>query len=164
MQKDKFWEDLKSGMFASMVREKSKGQVLSNSREVYHVLKPLAAGHDDVEAVYGMFLTAKNQLLGIEKLFSGSLTGALVYPREVLKRVIDLKASALVLAHNHPSGCTEPSCEDKAITFRLAVALASIDVVLHDHIIIGAGFYSMADAGVMARINSKIKQLMSVLS
>jgi DNA repair protein RadC len=164
MQKNRFWEDLKSGMFASMVRETSKGQVLSNSREVYHVLKPLSAGHDDVEAVYGLFLNAKNHLLAIDKLFSGSLTGALVYPREVLKRVIELKASALVLAHNHPSGCTEPSCEDKAITFRLAVALASIDVALHDHIIVGAGFYSMADAGVMATIKSRVRQLLSMQS
>ena len=78
MQKDKFWEDLKSGMFASMVRETSKGQVLSNSREVYHVLKPLSAGHDDVEAVYGLFLNAKNHLLAIDKLFSspGKIEGA----------------------------------------------------------------------------------------
>ena len=91
MQKDKFWEDLKSGLFASMVRETSKGQTLSNSKEVYHVLKPLVAGHDDVEAVYGIFLTAKNQLLGIEKLFSGSLTGASVYPREVVKACYRVK-------------------------------------------------------------------------
>ena len=69
MQKDKFWEDLKSGMFASMVRETSKGQILSNSREVYHVLKPLSAGHDDVEAVYGIFLNAKNHLLAIDSFF-----------------------------------------------------------------------------------------------
>ena len=163
MQKDKFWEDLKSGLFASMVRETSKGQILSNSKEVYHVLKPLVAGHDDVEAVYGIFLTAKNQLLGIEKLFSGSLTGASVYPREVVKRVIELKASAVVLVHNHPSGCTEPSCEDKAITFRLTMALAAIDVVLHDHIIIGTGLYSMADAGVMATINSRVKKLLMIV-
>jgi DNA repair protein RadC len=163
MQKDKFWEDLKSGLFASMVRETSKGQTLSNSKEVYHVLKPLVAGHDDVEAVYGIFLTAKNQLLGIEKLFSGSLTGASVYPREIVKRVIELKASAVVLAHNHPSGCTEPSIEDKAITFRLSMALAAIDVVLHDHIIIGTGLYSMADAGVMATINSQVKKLLMIV-
>jgi DNA repair protein RadC len=163
MQKDKFWEDLKSGLFASMVRETSKGQTLSNSKEVYHVLKPLVAGHDDVEAVYGIFLTAKNQLLGIEKLFSGCLTGASVYPREIVKRVIELKASAVVLAHNHPSGCTEPSIEDKAITFRLSMALAAIDVVLHDHIIIGTGLYSMADAGVMATINSQVKKLLMIV-
>jgi DNA repair protein RadC len=162
MHKDKFWEDLKSGLFASMVRETSKGQVLSNSREVYHILKPVVAGHDDVEAVYGIFLTTKNQVLAIEKLFSGGLTGAGVYPREIVKRVIELKASAVVLAHNHPSGCTEPSAEDKAITFRLAMALAAIDVALHDHIIIGASFHSMADAGTMAAINSRVRQLLSV--
>ena len=100
MQNESFWEDLRSGQFASMVREASRGQILQNSRDVYNIMKPLTAGHEDVETMYGIFLNSKNRMVGIEKLFSGSITGASVYPREIVKRMITLKANALILAHN----------------------------------------------------------------
>jgi DNA repair protein RadC len=111
--------------------------------------------------MYGIFLNSKNRMVGIEKLFSGSITGASVYPREIVKRMITLKANALILAHNHPSGCTLPSPEDQHITFRVAMALSVLDACLHDHIIIGDDFYSMADAGFMKTINAKVKQILS---
>ncbi len=161
MKKDSFWEDLRSGQFASMVREASRGQILQNSRDVHNIIKPLTAGHEDVETMYGIFLNSKNRLVGIEKLFSGSINGASVYPREIVKRMLDLKANALILAHNHPSGCTLPSMEDQNITFRVAMALTAIGACLHDHIIIGDDFYSMADAGVMKTINSEVKKILS---
>ncbi|MFC1789360.1 RadC family protein, partial [Thermodesulfobacteriota bacterium] len=142
-----FWEDLKSGHFVSMVKETSQGQTLSNSQEVYNVMKPLFAENDDVETVYCIFLNAKNRILAIEKMFSGTISSSAIYPRELVKRIIALKSAAIVLTHNHPSGFVEPSPEDKAITVRMAIALASIDVTLHDHIIIGDGFHSMADSG-----------------
>lgn len=163
MENNKFWEDIKSGHFATMVRETSKGQTLSNSREVYNVIKPLTAGHDDVEAIYGIFLNAANEVAAIEKLFSGTLSHSSVYPREVIKRVLDLKACAVVLAHNHPSGQTKPSREDNTVTFKLAVAFAAMDVRFLDHIIVGNGFYSMADDGVMAKIKLRANQLLSML-
>ncbi|MBC8430788.1 MAG: DNA repair protein RadC [Desulfobacterales bacterium] len=157
-----FWKDLKSGHFVSMVKETSQGQTLSNSREVYNVMKPLFAEKDDVEFVYCIFLNAKNRILAIEKMFSGTISSSAIYPRELIKRIIALKSSAIVIAHNHPSGCTEPSAEDKAITVKTAMALASIDVTLHDHIIVGEGFYSMADAGLLQSVKSRYNDLLSL--
>ncbi len=157
-----FWEDLKSGHFVSMVKEKSQGQTLSNSREVYNVMKPLFAENDDVETVYFIFLNAKNRILAIEKLFSGTISASAVYPREVIKRVIELKSSLVIMAHNHPSGDIEPSFEDKAITVIIAFALASINVELHDHIIIGDGFHSMADSGYLQSVRNRFINLLSM--
>ena len=68
-EKLQFWQDLKSGRFASMVKESAKGQRLSNSREAYNVLKPVLAENDDVEKVYVIYLDAQNKILAIEKLF-----------------------------------------------------------------------------------------------
>jgi len=157
-----FWEDLKSGHFASMVKETSQGQMLSNSREVYNVMKPLFSENDDVETVYCIFLNARNRILAIEKMFSGTISASAIYPRELVKRILALKSSAIVLTHNHPSGFVDPSDEDKAITVRIAIALSCIDVTLHDHIIIGDGFHSMADSGFLKGVSRRFKDLSSV--
>ena len=154
-----FWKDLKSGHFVSMVKEASQGQVLSNSQEVYNVMKPFFVENDDVETVFCIFLNTKNRILAIEKIFSGTISSSVIYPRELIKRVIALKSSAILLTHNHPSGFVEPSAEDKAITVRMAIALASIDVTLHDHIIIGDGFHSMADSGWLKSVRSRYDNL-----
>ena len=159
-----FWEDVKSGRFASMVKESARGQVLSNSRELYHVLKPLFAEVDDVETVYGIFLDAKNHILAIEKLFSGSISAASVYPREIVKKAIQHKASGFLIGHNHPSGNTAPSPEDQSITLRIGLATASIDVSFHDHIIIGDGYHSMADSGWMKNVRERFQTLASMNS
>jgi DNA repair protein RadC len=74
---------------------------------------------DDVEKVYVVFLDAQNRILAIEKIFSGSLTAATIYPREIVKRLLRLKASAFLMAHNHPSGDTKPSAEDLSMTVKL---------------------------------------------
>jgi DNA repair protein RadC len=155
-----FWNDLKSGHFLSMVKESSQGQILSNSQEVYNVMKPLFSENDDVETVYCIFLNAKNRILAIEKIFSGTISSSVIYPRELVKRIIAHKSSAIVMTHNHPSGFVEPSIEDKAITVRIAIALASIDVALHDHIIIGDGFHSMADSGFIKSVRSRYENLL----
>ncbi len=70
---DKFWDELKSGKFASMVKESAKGKTLKDSSEVYNILKPLFAKTDDVEQFFCIFLDTKNHVTAIEKLFSGSL-------------------------------------------------------------------------------------------
>jgi DNA repair protein RadC len=155
-----FWQDLKSGRFASMVKESAKGKRLSNSQEVYNVLKPMLADEDDVEKVYIIFLDAQNQIIAIEKIFSGSIIAASIHPREIVKRLIQLKASAFVLAHNHPSGQTTPSTDDKTITIKVGIAAASIDAVFHDHIIIGNGYHSMADTGWLKHVSSRFSNLL----
>ena len=157
-----FWQDLRSGRFASMVKESARGQRLSNSREAYNVLKPMLAEKDDVEKVYVIFLDAQNKILAIEKMFSGSIMAASIYPREVVKGLIKLKASAFLIAHNHPSGDTSPSTEDKSITIKIGIAAASIDVAFHDHIIIGDGYYSMADNGWLKEITNGFSKLLRV--
>ena len=156
----KFWDDLKSGRFVSMVKESSKGQALSNSQEVYNVLKPVFAEEDDIEKVYIIFLDACNKVLAIENLFSGSITSSSIYPREIVKRLIQLKASAFIMAHNHPSGHIRPSSEDKSITVKVGIAAASIDVQFHDHIIIGDGYHSMADSGWLKDVSSRFSDLL----
>jgi len=143
-----------------MVKETAQGQMLSNSREVYHVMKPLFAETDDVEKVYCIFLDAKNRIIGIEMMFAGTISASTIYTRELIKRIITLKSTAIVLVHNHPSGCAEPSIEDKTITMKVAIALASVDVALHDHIIIGDGYHSMADSGWLSGVGRRFKDLL----
>ena len=156
-----FWEDLKSGRFAAMIKESSKGKALSNASETYNILKPFFARHDDVEKMYGIFLDAKNRIITIEELFSGSITSSVVYPREIVKRVLKLKAVSVILSHNHPSGETSPSPEDIEVTARIFNALACISVPLHDHLIVGDDYYSFSDQGLIAKAKQKHEAFLS---
>lgn len=155
-----FWSDLTSGKFAQMVREEARGEQLNNSREVYNVMKPLFAQNDDVETLYCLFLDGRNRIISIEKMFSGSISSAVIYPREIVKRVIALKTSAVIMAHNHPSGCSNPSNDDRLITRKTLMALASIDVQLLDHIVVGYSYFSMADSGWIKSIQEEYKGLL----
>ena len=155
---NKFWEDLKSGRFARMVREETRGQALNDPREVFNIIKPMIAKNDDVEKLYCIFLDTRNHIVGIENLFTGTLTNAVVYPREIVKRVIALKAGAVIMVHNHNSGHTDPSKEDLEITRKVMMALLSIDVPLHDHIIIGKSYFSFSEDGIMDEIRDKINK------
>ena len=160
MQKETFYQDLITGKFTSMVKETVKGQILSSSKEVFNIIKPLTAQDPGVEQFWVVFMNAKNNVLKIFMMFKGSITSATVYPRELIKKVLSTKASAVVCCHNHPSGDPEPSPEDHTLTFQLFVALKSIGVDFHDHIVIGdASFYSMADHGIMSQLNGKYHRL-----
>lgn len=158
---DNFWDDLKSGRFASMVKESAKGRSVSNSSEVYNILKPLFAENDDIEKAYFIFMDSKNSIIAIENLFSGTISASAIYPREIAKRAIALKANAFVMAHNHPSGETKPSPEDEHITKKISIAAKSIDVHFHDHIIIGAGYHSMADSGSLKKYKDDINRVLN---
>lgn len=157
MEKEQFWAALKSGEFASMVKESSKGKCLLDPKGVYHVMKPVFAETDDTERMYCIFLNCRNRIMAIEKLFEGTITQIEIYPRELIKRILKLGATAVILVHNHPSGDPSPSREDKALTMKVAVATTGIEVSLHDHVIVGDGYYSMADSGdiktMMGRVN-----------
>lgn len=90
--------------------------------------------------VFGViFLDAKHRVLAFEILFYGSIDGASVYPRQVIKRSLAHNAGAAILVHNHPSGCTEPSQADRLLTARLKESLALVDVRVLDHFIVGEG-------------------------
>lgn len=155
--KDTFWEDLKTGKFLSMVKESSKGKVLKSSSEAFNVLRPLFADEDDVEKAFFVFMDQKNRIISIENLFKGSIAGSAIFPREVVKRLIHLKANTFIMAHNHPSGDPTPSQEDRAVTIQILAAAVSIDVSFHDHIIIGQSFYSMADEGIMRSMRDQVR-------
>jgi len=156
MDKELFWKDLKSGKFVSMVKESSRGKELISSIHVYNVLKPLFAEEDDVEQMYFIFMDQKNKIISIENLFKGSISKSAIYPREIVKRIIQLKANNIVMAHNHPSGDPFPSPEDKSLTLWVMIALHSIDVTMLDHIIIGNTYYSMADEGILQPMREKV--------
>ena len=161
MNKEQFWEDLKSGIFASMVKESSQGKHLCSAIEVYNVMKPIFAEKDDVECMYCIFMNTKNKVIAIEKMSEGTINHSVLYPREIVKRVLQLKASGIILMHNHPSGDTTPSVQDEKITMRIGVSLSSIDAQLLDHIIIGDTYYSMADAGFIRTISDRVKEFIS---
>jgi len=97
-----------------------------------------------------VFLDAQNRLLTLEELFRGSLTQTSVYPRDVVKRALDLHAAAVILAHNHPSGVCEPSRADEHLTTTLKNALALVDIRVLDHLIVGRSeVVSFAERGLL---------------
>ncbi len=86
----------------------------------------------------------------MEELFEGTLTTSAVYPREVIKRALANNAAALVFVHNHPSGNSNPSQDDIALTKQLKQATEAIDIYIHDHLIIANNdVYSFADHGLI---------------
>jgi DNA repair protein RadC len=93
--------------------------------------------HESIEATRILFLDRKNSLIKDEVQHRGTVDHTPLYPREVVKRVVELGASAIILVHNHPSGDATPSKGDIEITRRVAAALSTINVVLHDHVIVG---------------------------
>lgn len=97
-----------------------------------------------------LFLDTQHRLITFEKLFRGTIDGASVYPRVVVRRALELNAAALILTHNHPSGLPEPSSADTRITQKLKDALALVDIRVLDHVIVGTeGTSSMAEAGLL---------------
>lgn len=97
-----------------------------------------------------LYLDSQHALIQDEQLFAGTLDGAAVYPREVVRRCLQLNCAAVIFAHNHPSGLAEPSQADRLITQRLVEALNLIDVRVLDHLVIGdPGVSSFAELGYL---------------
>ncbi|HTO17853.1 MAG TPA: DNA repair protein RadC [Pseudomonas sp.] len=106
--------------------------------------------HEHHEVFGCLFLDSKHRVLAYEALFRGTIDGASVYPRQVVKRALAHNAAALILTHNHPSGVAEPSQADRLLTERLKDALALVDIRVLDHFIVGDGEpLSMAERGWM---------------
>jgi len=121
---------------------------LYNSYDVYNFLSPLQ--HESREIMLSVMLNAKNFVVGVYEGGKGSSIGAAVYPAEVIKAAIMSNSSALILAHNHPSGVTDPSVEDIGLTQQIINAAKLMSIVVHDHIIIGYNTYrSMRDSGCL---------------
>ncbi|AZF15506.1 MULTISPECIES: DNA repair protein RadC [Pseudomonas] len=116
----------------------ARGPILTSPDTVAAYLK-LRLAQQDHEVFGVIFFDAQHRVLAFEILFHGSIDGASVYPRQVVKRSLAHNAAAVIFVHNHPSGCTEPSQADRVLTARLKEALALIDVCVLDHFIVGEG-------------------------
>ncbi|ABS06545.1 RadC family protein [Shewanella baltica] len=113
-----------------------RGQVLTNpdlTRD--YLMRQLADRSYEVFAV--LLLDSQHRVIQFVELFRGTIDSASVYPREVVSLVLEKKAAAVIVCHNHPSGNAEPSQADRRITERLKNALATIDVSLLDHMVVG---------------------------
>ena len=122
--------------------------VLDSPERVKQYLQ-LQLGHLGHE-VFALLLDNQHHLLQYRAMFQGTLSQASVYPREVVKLALDVGASGVVLAHNHPSGSVQASAADKALTQTLKSALALVDVQVLDHIIVAPGCaLSMAESGLI---------------
>jgi DNA repair protein RadC len=96
-----------------------------------------------------LFLDNRHRVIAFEELFRGTIDGASVHPREVLRRALFHNAAAVILAHNHPSGVAEPSQSDQRITRRLSDALALVDVRVLDHLVVADEVVSFAERGLL---------------
>lgn len=122
----------------------------NDTKEVGEYFKYLLGNKKDKEVFMCAFLDRNNQLIKIKKISEGTLSAALVFPREIVKEVLDTKCKSVVFCHNHPSGNTEPSNEDIALTKNLSNIISPLGVKVIDHIIVGDDFTSLKDMGVMS--------------
>ncbi len=104
-----------------------------------------------------VFLDARHSILTVEEMFQGTLNYSAVYPREVIKKALELNAAAMVLAHNHPSGNASPSDQDRKLTSRLYHAARFLDIDVLDHIIVGhlGEYFSFEEQGLMALVKAE---------
>ena len=126
------------------------GSQLKSARESAEHLRAFLSNHPkDQEHFIAVFMNSQNQIISTEVISSGSLATAAVFPREIVKRLLALEAGSIIVGHNHPSGETTPSNSDRALTKKLQRGLEAIDVSLLDHLVIGHGFYSFSDQGLL---------------
>lgn len=142
----RFLEERLEGM---PYRFSSSGEVFDY---LYHSMRDLKR-----EVFKVLFLDSQNKILRVEEMFQGTVNASAVYPREVIKRALEVHAAGIVAAHNHPSGDPKPSQDDLRITRDLLMAGRIMGIRFLDHLIIGEGTYSsLADLGHIERINEEL--------
>src|ERR687890_711967 len=122
--------------------------VISSLEDVDGLLRGRIANLDRENFVV-VLLNTKNEVLGFPTVSVGTLSASLVHPREVFKPAIRASAAGVILAHNHPSGRVGPSREDREVTKRLKEASEIIGIEVLDHVILGAGYFSMKEHGLL---------------
>ncbi|MGH3105985.1 MAG: RadC family protein [Rubrobacteraceae bacterium] len=122
--------------------------VISSPADVHGLLRGRIANLDR-ENFVAVLLNTKNEVIGSPTISVGTLSASLVHPREVFKPAIRASAASVVLAHNHPSGRVEPSREDREVTARLVGAAEIIGIEVLDHVILGDGYFSMKEHGML---------------
>ena len=129
--------------------------VLSSPKEVVDFLTIKLAG-ERVEKFLALFLSTKNEVLAIETINEGTINQTAVYPRKVIEHAIRHNARSIIFVHNHPSGDSTPSKSDIRLTKELEDAARTVDILIHDHIIIGRnGHHSLRDSGWPGRPQAK---------
>jgi DNA repair protein RadC len=110
----------------------------------------ISLAEEKIEQFHLLFLDHKNALIAHERQQTGTIDHAPVYPREVVKRALELEASAIIMVHNHPSGDPTPSKDDVAMTKAVAAAAEKLGILLHDHVVVGRkGHKSMRSLGLL---------------
>ena len=132
-----------------LAAEMQRGDAMQSPQATRNFLS-LRLRHLPHEVFACIFMDNQHQVICFEEMFRGTLDGASVYPREVVKRALELGAQALIFAHNHPSGIAEPSHADRSLTEKLQAALALVDIRVLDHFIVGDGEpVSFAERGLL---------------
>ncbi|MDP3269578.1 MAG: DNA repair protein RadC [Legionella sp.] len=116
--------------------ELQKDNQITNTQQTYAYLKKRLRDYKN-ETFAAIFLDNQHRIIAYEELFTGTINSATVHPRPIVERVLQLNAAAVILAHNHPSGVSEASAQDLAVTERIRDALDLVDARLLDHIVIG---------------------------
>lgn len=125
-----------------------RGDTLSSPQDTRQYLSSQLRDYTH-EVFAALFLDQRHRVICFEELFRGTIDGASVYPREVVKKALQHNAAALIFAHNHPSGVAEPSQADELITRRLIDALKLVDVRVLDHFVVGDEVVSFAERGLL---------------
>jgi len=130
--------------------KKQKGKQLKSARDSADHLRSVFADYPaDQEHFAVVYLDGQNKIIKTEVVATGTVNTAAIYPREIIKKVLACESVSIMISHTHPSGSVMSSSSDRAVTKKLQTALASIDVDLLDHIIIGDGFFSFSDQGLL---------------
>jgi len=150
---------LLEGNFVPKVNEVLKKEKIDNLDTLRNVISPIIQQHPDVEKFYTLYLNAKNGLILIDPSFTGSISGCSVYPREIIKKGLEVGAVAMIFAHNHPSGEIAPSSNDFDITQKLVDAASMIGMTVHDHLVCSpTDYYSMQENGHIAMMKTRYNE------
>jgi DNA repair protein RadC len=140
---------VRATMLHSLRIEARRGPVFSTSEALINYLLASMA-YASSEHLRVLFLNASNSLLRDEVMGKGSVTQAPIYPREIMKRALELGATALILVHNHPSGDPYPSRGDIEATERIVAAASALEIAIHDHLVIAkSGWTSFRERGLL---------------
>jgi DNA repair protein RadC len=142
-------DEIMTGARAALSRHVRKGTLMDSPKATTDYLTARLATRE-FETFTLIYLDNRHRMIACQDLFRGTIDGASVHPREVVKEALRHNAAAVILAHNHPSGVAEPSQADELITRRLREALALVDIRVLDHVIIaGAESISFAQRGLL---------------
>ena len=133
----------------SLAREFEQAPLFDTPAKVKEYLR-LQIGAREHEVFVVVFLDSQSRLIRLEEMFRGSLAQTSVYPREVVRRALELHAASVILAHHHPSGAAEPSRADEFLTQTLVAALRLVDIRVLDHLVVGrSDVVSFAERGLL---------------